>query len=228
MKKYFLSLVCIGLLSVISSAQDSYKKTNIALHFSGHIVSLKPQSNSAIADGAASGYSFGAIIDRHFEKNYAFTTGFSVMNSGIKDQLWEKENESYTKYNRKIKIQYIEIPTILKLKTNEIGYMTYYGNIGLSSGFRLKSTFEKSFGDQKVDSGNAKEETSIFRSALVIGGGMEYNVSGSTNILVGINYHNGFTNVLKGDGVAENNGVFTIEKQKAYANFVELKLGIFF
>jgi len=227
MKKYFLlGLICMA-LQIQSSAQ-SPKKTKIALQFSGHIATLKSQSNSAIANGASAGYSFGAIIDRFFEDNYAISTGFSIMQTGINDQFWGSTSAGPVKYDRSMRIQYLEIPFSLKLKTNPIGYMTYFGNIGLSNGFRLKSTYETTLNDQEVNNGNAKDYTSFFRSALVIGGGAEYNISGNTNIMFGLNYHNGFTNVLNGDGFAENNGTLTNDKPKAYTNFIELKIGIFF
>ena len=50
---------------------------------------------------------------------------------------------------------------------------------------------------------------------------MEYNFSGTTALLIGITYNNGFTNLLNG---VEYNG----KNAKLFNDYLELSLGIFF
>ena len=44
-------------------------------------------------------------------------------------------------------MQYINIPLGLKLKTNEIGYFTFYANLGLDAGINIKALGTSNMGD---------------------------------------------------------------------------------
>lgn len=116
---------------------------------------------------------------------------------------------SYTRYQlnkRKYKTTYISVPILLKLKTREIGAMVYYGQFGLNSFFRWKgrSTDEVSV----LDASNAgapetksnliiSKDVSVYNAALNFGLGGEWNLAGTTSMVIGLNYNLGFTNVLK-------------------------------
>ena len=140
-------------------------------------------------------------------------------------------------------IKYIEIPFTLKLRTNEIGYMTYYGNFGLRSGIKFKSNSDFTYvdikGAPKVEGVNTASDVFFINTWLVIGGGAEYNVSGNTNISFGITYNNGFintldvkTNLLDASGNASldssGNPLFTNKKVSANVNYLSLEIGVYF
>jgi hypothetical protein len=55
------------------------------------------------------------------------------------------------------------------------------------------------------------------RLPLIIGGGIEYNLSGNTSLYAGLRVDNGFTNTFNKD-----------EKTKANLNYVSITAGIFF
>ena len=61
-----------------------------------------------------------------------------------------------------------------------------------------------------------------------MGGGIEYNIAGTTSLLVSVNYHNGFTNTLK----KESNHLLGTDldkvEQNSTLNFVSLSVGILF
>ena len=50
------------------------------------------------------------------------------------------------------------IPLVLKLKTNEIGYFTYYGEFGATLGLKTKSTVDD---DSKLFTWNSSDSTFI-------------------------------------------------------------------
>lgn len=144
----------------------------------------------------------------------------------ITDDKIVKYNEDY-KYDpayihyqlneRQYKISYITIPLTLKMKTKEIGTMTYFGQIGVNTSVRWKATVNDKVtvindpptptstapptlgatdSKSKVD---VTKDVSLIHETLNFGLGTELNLSGSTSIVFGLNYNLGFTNVVKSE-----------------------------
>ncbi|MCB9189097.1 MAG: outer membrane beta-barrel protein [Flavobacteriales bacterium] len=144
------------------------------------------------------------------------TSIFASMLTSTNNVYWLKE--------RSIKANYVNIPITLKMKTKEIGYFTYFGQFGLNIGIRTgaktndvvqKITFEEDslvntasfYGSntkinpeditlEKLDLTSAIQPV---RLGLKIGGGAEYNFSGSTSMYFEVNYNHYFTNGLRKD-----------------------------
>jgi hypothetical protein len=80
------------------------------------------------------------------------------------------------------------------------------------------------------------DDIALFRTSLIAGLGIEYNISGNTSIVAGVIYNNGFGDVLKKQGVMkETNGspvLTNLEPKlfdlKSMNNFVALQIGILF
>ena len=114
---------------------------------------------------------------------------------GIADYLFYQLNK------RAYKVNYVNIPMMLKMKTNEIGYLTYYGQFGLLTSIMTKarstddvtlSGTASSLEDLNIDS-----EVSLMKASLSIGGGFEYAISESTSAFVTVAYNYGFTSITK-------------------------------
>lgn len=176
---------------------------------------LSAQNPELDSKGVRMGFSFGFMVDFTIAQNnnYAVATGLlinladggklnyrDVRNPSSSESLQQGVTEVSHNY------QWLELPLTLKLKTNQIGYMTYYGQLGLQGGVKLSA---KQNGDFQFDSGNEdtrlieqeniNDETQLFNAGLLVGLGTEYNISGNTNLVFGITYYRGFTNILKGD-----------------------------
>lgn len=124
-----------------------------------------------------------------------------------------KGKTHYQLNERQYKATYITIPLVLKLKTKEIGTMTYFGQFGINSSFRWKATandevtkINQSYSATNVVSLGASEskakvdvtkDVAFFKAALTFGLGAEMNLSGSTSLTFGLNYNLGFTNFVK-------------------------------
>jgi hypothetical protein len=147
----------------------------------------------------------------------------------------------YKLENRIIKANYVNIPVALKMKTNEIGYMTYFGEFGANINVLVKSRVKKDEGIQVPVGSNFVNEdldmtksTGLFNIGLKIGGGAEYNVSGNTSIFFGVHYNHYFLNALKTNDKylqkedALNPGQFKSAGQKATPGAVTLTVGILF
>ncbi len=136
------------------------------------------------------------------------------------------------------KIKYIQVPLSIKFKTKEIGLITYWAQFGFApciladakadyTGVVPEEEYSKLEVNDKsndiyhlVDTkDNVTFDDKVFfmRIPLIIGGGIEYNLSGNTSLYTGVRVDNGFTNTFNKD-----------EKTKANLNFVSINAGIFF
>src|SRR5690606_18857619 len=101
-------------------------------------------------------------------------------------------------YDVKFKMQYLEIPLSIKLKTDENNNMKWYGQFGLTTDFRIgaKQNVERA-NTPLADNVKATDNTKFLRAGMIIGGGVEYRLSGKTSLLGGLTYNNGLTNIAK-------------------------------
>ena len=164
----------------------------------------------------------GLELDFYFMRNYAFTLGADLNNLGGKlsytDSIaFEQTNGtldipagSTLKHN----LQYAGVPVGLKLKSEEIGYTSIFIHGGLYPMFNLKAS--TSSDDPELVKEDIKPEIPIFSMNYFISAGVEYNLAGSTALLIGVRWSAGFTDVTSND-LANNN-----------LNSLGLNLGILF
>ncbi len=199
-------------------------------------------------DGAKLGFAFGLMTEFSFSKNYSFATGLDVSYRGGKlkrfsvdtlptgtvgDSLRTITSSNYT-------LQYLEIPLTLKMKTNEIGYFTYFGQFGIAPGINLSSKADIHTENQAtngqlhekalptginatsdVEGQDVKSDINSFNLALIISLGFEYSLGGSTTAVVAATFNNGFLDVL----ASKNNKG---QSEKAVSNTLGLTIGILF
>lgn len=227
MKKVYAILGLLIFTAAAVHAQD--RPVRFGIKVAPNLGFMKPDTKELKNDGTRLGFTFGLMSDFMIggTENYAFATGLFLNNVGGKTTIpyGDKNLQSELRY------QYIELPLTMKLKTNEIGYMTYFGQIGFGAAFNIaaKSDFDAPnekgeivrFADEDILS-----KTNLFKASLIVGGGMEFNFSGNTSAMVGIQYNNGFTNIHKGQDAVDASGNKT--KLKAKQHYVELSLGVYF
>jgi len=184
-------------------------------------------------EGVNFGGAWGFVADIYMMENYSFTTGFDVvyLNGtlsypyGFQDTI---DNITPGRMESEFKSKYIEIPVIFTMKTNEIGKLRYYGQIGFGMGFRLNTKADNTFtpdngGATIVEEGTDPGLFKTTREALILGIGIEVPVSGSTYIRTGIKYDNAFINVMKGNNTFDFNLA-----NNARNSFIELNLCVIF
>lgn len=254
----FLTLCFAGSLY----AQD-FKKFKIAFKISPNASWMAPQNQDLEAAGSSIRFGFGANVDIHFTENYAIGTGLNIDDNGGKLKYLQaiervNDDDKMTQYiierERDYRIKNIEVPITLKLRTNEIGYITYWGQFGVGVGFRQSAKandtdrYLMEFDDEaQAYVGSArdfdtfeqlqvKDDVVALRASLIIAAGIEYNIAGSTSVLAGLTFNNGFTDVLTGNAIEEKSDrvpLITPEgpveyKLKSYSNHLALTVGILF
>lgn len=184
---------------------------------------VKPEQGKT--NGVGLGFSYGIIGDFNFAPNYSFSTALTI--TTINGKSTEVNVNPYhastsstvvpVAYDLKYKMQYIEIPLTVKLKTLKQDGKRWYGQFGLSNGFNISAKQDAIRNSTTVgDNQNISDFSKFYRAGLVIGGGGEFDISGNTSVLAGLTFNNGFTNIVK-DGSRESRN-----------HYVALNFGIFF
>jgi hypothetical protein len=241
MKKLFIFTVLIVFLANAASNAQEDRKIRFGLNAAPSIAWLKAQEKSVKGDGLSLRFKYGLVFDYKFADNFWFGTGLDITYLGgslnyqypafIKeDEVSSTNNSNYIKVNSaSYTAQYLELPLTVKMKTNEINNMVYFAQVGLNNGFRLDA--KTKFGSfNKVKTLN---DAALIRIAINISGGVEYNLTGTTSLLLGITYNNGFTNLLSGSSDfvkidLKNNGALTDLNTNVRSNYIGLNIGFLF
>lgn len=222
MKRIVLSIVFT--LCITNIYAQGYTPWRFGLKFSPSISWLNPEIREMKYKNVAFGYSYGLFGDKHFAENYAISSGFFITQHGGEISFDENVHEldETSLKNRLFKLQYADVPLILKLRTREIGYMTYYGQFGGSIGFNIRARADDVYFDNSIEEDiDISNDIYLFKGSLIMGAGFEYSLLGNTAVVVGIYYNNGFSNIL-------DMGPYENKRISARANFVELTIGVVF
>jgi hypothetical protein len=232
MKKIIL---IISLLIMISQAHAQYKPVLFGLRAGGNIGWIKPDTEGYSSEGIRPGFSWGFLAEFFFMENYAVLTGFNMNFNGGKleypsmmdvpggDSTVLVNGQLHRQYN----LKYIQIPLCLKMQTELSEKITIFGKIGVGTSFNLNAkgtdVFKYEGGEVSADKKNIDEEIALMRESLIVGGGVEITIKGSTAVIIDLTYDNAFNNLLTGDNPAVPDS-----SPKAIHNFVEIGAGIVF
>lgn len=208
------------LTSFTLNAQD--KKVALGLSLNPSLNWFKTNSSGLSANGNRFGFNYGLISDFAFGENYAFSTGLFINNGGGKViSKYKIDSLSYSIEND-MKIQSVRIPLGLKMMTKEIGYFRYYGQFGFNLDYVINATTTTRVNGGPDESDvDIRGEITPLNLSLSLGLGFMYNLSGTTNFIVGVSFSNGFIDVFD---EKSGNG----EELKANANQIALNLGVLF
>jgi hypothetical protein len=228
------------LITQLSFAQGEFR---FGLKGSSNFGWVGGTSKNIVNDGTTVAFGYGIMGDYYFKPNYGISA--EIMLSNIKSKFTVTEplvfnsvpsdtvNDLRYEYN----IQYLDIPLTMKFRTKEIGNMTYFGQFGVSMGFALNAKtsivstgLPKFISDQEPTEyrvndaegdaftvNNFDDKVFLFRLPLIIGGGVEYKMAGSTSLQGGVRIANTFTDMFVKDKTA-------IAKN----NYVALSIGVLF
>jgi hypothetical protein len=203
MKKVFYIIVCSLLLgSNIANAQTQNRRFSI---FADPQLSWFTSDTKKFSpNGVVGGFNVGFTADKYFADRYAIYTGLSINNLGgnIKyneaGYKLETRDSTYTitpGTNIKLKAQYLTVPVGLKFKTNQIGYVSFFAQVGVSGHIRLKAS---AWDDKdKIDKETSTAQFNFAFASYNIGAGIEYSLGGPSSVQAGITYSNGFTEAYK-------------------------------
>ena len=220
------------LITQLSFAQGEFR---FGLKGSSNFGWVGGTSKNIVNDGTTVAFGYGIMGDYYFKPNYGISA--EIMLSNIKSKFTVTEplafnsvmSDTVNGLRYEYNIQYLDIPLTMKIRTKEIGDMTYFGQFGVSMGFALNAKtsivstgLPKSISDQEPTEyrvngaegdaftvNNFDDKVFLFRLPLIIGGGVEYKMAGSTSLQIGVRIANAFTDMFVKDktAIAKNNYV---------------------
>ncbi|MBN1158808.1 MAG: PorT family protein [Bacteroidales bacterium] len=220
MKRILLLLFLMPVISGLFAQQT----IRLGIHIDPAITWLTPKNKNLDRDGMRLGIGGGLLVEYYFDKNYAIASGisFSLLGGNLIYQdsvaiLTGKEGDPVSltpgtsvAYN----LSYFTIPVSLKMKTNEIGYFTYFAQFGFLPQFNTGSK-ANSVG-KRLEKDFVGKEINLIKLSYFIGAGIEYSLGGHSSLLFGLFWDNGFTDVLS------NNDY------KAVNNYIKVRAGVMF
>ncbi len=200
-------------------------------------------------NGSRAGFTYGLMAEYFFADNYGFVTGLQVNQTGgsiiatNRDQTLSPGKVLRADFD--YRLQYLEIPVALKLRTDDINGFRFFGQLGASIGFNIgkkvdydvRYTPDPANGTEAADTSAKKIKLTgsttiapvIFQ--MNIGAGLEYPISNKLSFYAGLFFNNGFapdaTNPEKyNNGRLGYQGSF--RDGNVRLNNFALRLGLFF
>ncbi len=222
MKKLIVPLLILGF--ACHSATGQMSNLRLGLHVTPAMTWLT--SNDDLINRTGSNASIGAgFAGEYFmTENLAFTGGIGLrFNAGGTLQhehggnLWINSELSDDRFNMgdkplpdrvklQYKLQYLEIPLSIKLRTNEKGYLRYYGELPILTVGMNTQARGNIEGEEIESSGeNIAPDVNFFNFQLGIGGGIEYALSPTISFVGGLYFHAGLNDITNNDGITAVN-----------------------
>ena len=219
---FFLIIILVFHLFPASSQQ----KTTFSIAVDPHISWFTSDNRYIDTKGIKPGISFGLVVDNFFSEKYAFSTGLFMTylggNLSYSDTVQIGTSiDTITVPAGTIltyRLQYLTIPVALKLKTVEIGYKTYFVELGLKAMMRINS--KATAPNNLLVKDKISDEIAFLNLAYSFGGGVEFSVGGNTSIIGGLYYTSTFLDITKD----------LYEKPKDYlrVSMISLRAGVLF
>jgi len=229
--KHRITLAILVLLIAFQS-QSQVKPFRFGFKAAPNLAWISPDTKDYSNEGPVLGFSWGFIADLTLTENYFIKTGFNIdyLNGKLKYPyaiLFDGDTVPTTgEMNRKYNLRYIEVPLVLKMRTNQFNKMAFFGEIGFGTSFLLKAKSQDDFryeNDNYKTDENISDEIKFIRGGLIIGAGVEYFIDESTSLLFSLNFSNGLTNIFKGE-----NTVDPSLKEKGNLNYFTFNVGVMF
>jgi len=233
MKKITLLVIfsTFWMIPVVTTAQKT-SSVKLGLRVAPAIGWINPNASDYESEGMRAGISAGLVSDFYFTDHYAISTGFSFLFPSGKlsyPARYDVDDIPMSgSLTRQCNFTYLEIPFMVKMKTNSFGMMSFFGQIGFGTGFRLKATAKDHFTPDLTPGQSVSEEqdinssTTLMRESVLAGVGVEYKLDASTRLFGGFNYSNSLNDLFTGTNQLSG------EKEKGVLNFLELNIGILF
>ena len=158
-------------------------------------------------EGSRLSFSYGLLLDYGFADRYAISTGIVGVPGG-----GNYSNDSTGTIN--LRMRYLQVPIYLKLRTNQFGKFTPFGQVGIAPSFALSSRYDQE--SANIDNENANDITKPINFSIGGGAGVEYAIGDNTSAFVSLDYQHGFLNVVD-----------KIDDKMTNSNFA-IRLGVYF
>jgi len=209
LKRYITTKLCLtitALLLLTTTVLNGQQKIGFGVHADPVISWFSSDIKAVQNNGARPGFNFGLTFNKYFTDNYSLSTGLSLITAGGRLTASDTTELIFTNFQTTVlpdkpivyKIQYLSVPVGLKLQTNQIGYITFFTDLGLDPKVIVGGKMDIPANSIKGE--KALEELRVFNLGYHITAGVEYSLGGTTALVVGLNFDNNFLDVTKENG----------------------------
>ena len=182
-----LSFLCAILVSKETTAQDSFR---LGLNVSPSVNWFTSDADD-FQSSTKFRWSFGLMADYFMTDRYAINTGISIATRGAGLDLMDTSGV-YT-------MNLIDIPLVLKMRTQQFDRMTYFAKFGGSIGFKTGEDVELT--PDRTEEAHLENYFTPVQTQFIIGLGAEYEIDGSSAVVLGADFTMGLNDALKDDDV---------------------------
>ncbi len=182
---------------VHTSAQDyyattyDYKPISMGITFSPNVAWLRYGDTEDYNGSSGLGFAYGLLADFAFSESYYFSTGLLINSLRTESEVSGPGFPGTFKSAQRL--QFVEIPLAVKLKSAQRYHRSYYGKFGFTPGIRVS-------GRERINDASSRtviEGANVFRLGLQIGGGVEWLLDHNMRFMTGLTFNNGFTRVMR-------------------------------
>jgi hypothetical protein len=185
---------------------NAQQKISFGVHFDPSVCWFSSDTKLTKNEGARPGFNFGLGFNKFFTPNYSFSTGISIVRAGGRLVNSDTTVMTFTNFTSTVlpgnpviyKINYLSFPVGLKLQTNQIGYLTFFTDLGLDP--KIVTGGKADIPSLDISNENAIGELRTFNLSYHITAGIEYAMGGTTAMVFGLNFDNNFLDITKDNG----------------------------
>jgi hypothetical protein len=205
--------IITALVTMSGPISYSQEKISFGVHADPVISWFSSDVKQVRNNGARPGFSFGLTYNKYFTSNYSFSTGISLLGTSGKIVSSDTTVMDFSNFKSKVlpgntvvyKVQYLAIPIGLKLQTNQIGYLTFFADLGFVPKIVINRKID--IPSLSIAGENGSNELRMFNLSYHITGGIEYSLGGSTSLQFGLDFDNNFLDITKDNGKPRNDRV---------------------
>lgn len=193
-------------------------------------------------NGSKMGFTYGLMAEYKFADNYMIVTGLQINMTGgniVSDYKGTETKRIVKHADFNYRLNYLEVPAALKLRTDIISGFRFFGQFGITTGINIakKGTYTVDYSDENGTAKTATGENEKIKGSLAIapiifsmniGGGIEYPLSDKLAAYGGIFFNNGFAPDATSPGKYSMGYGLPFQDANTRLNNFALRIGLFF
>lgn len=193
---FFTALSLVLLLTVKPIIAQNFR---LGFQANPQLCWMSPSSQDQYSSNLKSGIEYGLVADLFLagRQNYILNTGLLISNQVLSasfqptNPLVIGQATFMVPVDLLFKLNYIEIPFNIKLRSDTFYRTSFFGQFGVSNQFNISANATSS--DQQLRGKNVSDAFSLYNLALLMGAGAEYELGRTTSLILGIQYSKGLT-----------------------------------
>lgn len=224
--KAFLLAITLIFSTALLHAQHSGRKVSFGINLQPHVSWIHADEPSLGTGPVRLGIQGGLRLDYQFQRLFAFSFGVNLNGTGgniiYNDALYlnlsDRTDTLLPGTKVTYRLQFVEIPVALKIVLPEIGYSTWFAEVGLDPMFNTSAFINAT--DNNIEKEPFQNGVSSFNLAWHSGIGFTYSLGGRVGLQWALFYQNTFLDVTRENDIRK--------ADNARINQVGLKMGIVF